>query len=107
MSTTDYRNQVALNKALNIYRTYMRSFIIFHSKKIPWTNVEDAVINSVSEWRADEIERSLADRDIKSIIDVKVTEDQVKRNPSAKLVSHTANSPRNLNSHLQEFRILH
>ena len=70
LSTTDYRNQEALNKALNIYRTYMRSFIIFHLKKIPRTNVEDAVINSVSEWRADEIERSLADRDIKSIIDV-------------------------------------
>ena len=48
----------------------MRSFIIFHLKKIPGTNVEDTVINSVSEWRADEIERSLADRDIKSIIDV-------------------------------------
>ena len=70
MSTTDYQNQEALNKALNIYRTYMRSFIIFHLKKIPGTNVEDTVINSVSEWRADEIERSLADRDIKSIIDV-------------------------------------
>ena len=48
----------------------MRSFIIFHLKKIPGTNVEDTVINSVSEWRADEIERSLADQDIKSIIDV-------------------------------------
>ncbi len=70
MSTTDYRNQEALNKALNIYRTYMRSFIIFHLKKIPGTNVEDTVIDSVSEWRADEIERSLADRDIKSIIDI-------------------------------------
>ena len=70
MSTTDYRNQEALNKALNIYRTYMRSFIIFHLKKIPGTNVEDTVINSVSEWRADDIERSLADRDIKSIIDI-------------------------------------
>ena len=70
MSTTDYRNQEALNKSLNIYRTYMRSFIIFHLKKIPGTNVEDTVINSVSEWRADEIERSLADRDVKSIIDV-------------------------------------
>ena len=70
MSTTDYQNQEALNKALNIYRTYMRSFIIFHLKKIPGTNVEDAVIDSVSERRADEIERSLTDRDIKSIIDV-------------------------------------
>ncbi len=70
MSSTDYRNQEALNKALNIYRTYMRSFIIFHLKKIPGTNVEDTVIDSVSEWRADEIERSLADRDIKSIIDI-------------------------------------
>ena len=70
MSTTDYRNQEALNKALNIYRTYMRSFIIFHLKKIPGTNVEDTVINSVSEWRAEEIERSLVDRDIKSIIDI-------------------------------------
>ena len=70
MSSTNYRNQEALNKALNIYRTYMRSFIIFHLKKIPGTNVEDTVIDSVSEWRADEIERSLADRDIKSIIDI-------------------------------------
>ncbi len=70
MSTTDYRNQEALNKALNIYRTYMRSFITFQLKKIPGTHVEDTVIDSVSDRRADEIERGLADRDIKSIIDI-------------------------------------
>ena len=70
MSTTDYSNQEALNKALNIYRTYMRSFIIAHLKKIPGANVEDVVIDSVNDRRADEIERSLADRDIKSVIDI-------------------------------------
>ena len=70
MSTTDYSNQEALNKALNIYRTYMRSFIIAHLKKIPGTNVKDVVIDSVNDRRADEIERSLADRDIKSVIDI-------------------------------------
>lgn len=70
MSTTDYSNQEALNKALNIYRTYMRSFIIAHLKKIPGTNVKDVVIDSVNDRRADEIERSLVDRDIKSVIDI-------------------------------------
>ena len=72
MSTTDYRNQEALNKALNIYRTYMRSFIIAHLRKIPSTNVEDVVIDSVNDRRAGEIDRSLneSDRDIKSIIDI-------------------------------------
>ena len=65
-------NQEALNKALNIYRTYMRSFIIFHLKKIPGTNVENVIINSVSDWRADEIDRSLSEegKDIKDIIDI-------------------------------------
>ena len=72
LSTTDYSNQEALNKALNIYRTYMRSFVIFHLKKIPGTNVEDVVMDSLSDWRADEINRSLSesDRDVKSIIDI-------------------------------------
>ena len=32
-------NQEALNKALNIYRASMRSFIIFHLKQIPGMNV--------------------------------------------------------------------
>ena len=65
-------NQEALNKALNIYRASMRSFIIFHLKKIPGTNVEDIVIDSVGDWRADEIDRSLSEsgRDIESVIDI-------------------------------------
>ena len=65
-------NQEALNKALNIYRAAMRSFITFHLKKIPGTNVEDVVIDSVGDWRADEIDRSLSesDRDIESVIDI-------------------------------------
>ena len=76
MSTTDYRNQEALNKALNIYRTYMRAFIIFHLKKIQGQKVEDVVINSLDDAgqsdRADEIDRLLrqSNRDIKSIIDI-------------------------------------
>ncbi len=69
-------NQEALNKALNIYRTYMRAFIIFHLKKIPGEKIEDVVMNSLHDAkqynRAGEIERELkqSDRDIKSIIDV-------------------------------------
>ena len=69
-------NQEALNKALNIYRTYMRAFIIFHLKKIPGEKVEDVVIDSIDAARqsdrADEIDRMLdqSDRDIKSIIDI-------------------------------------
>ena len=65
-------NQEALNKALNIYRVSMRSFIIFHLKKIPGMNVEDVVINSVGDWRADEIDRILSesDRDIEFVIDI-------------------------------------
>lgn len=65
-------NQEALNKALNIYRVSMRSFIIFHLKKIPGMNVEDVVIDSVGDWRADEIDRILSEsgRDIGSVIDI-------------------------------------
>ena len=65
-------NQEALNKALNIYRASMRSFIIFHLKKIPGMNLEDVVIDSVGDWRADEIDRILSesDRDIESVIDI-------------------------------------
>ncbi len=65
-------NQEALNKALNIYRASMRSFIISHLKKIPGTNVEDVVIDSVGDWRADEIDRSLSEpgRDIEFVIDI-------------------------------------
>lgn len=65
-------NQEALNKALNIYRASMRSFILFHLKKIPGTNVEDVVIDSVGDWRADEIDRSLSEsgRDVESVIDI-------------------------------------
>lgn len=65
-------NQEALNKALNIYRVSMRSFIIFHLRKIPGMNVEDVVIDSVGDWRADEIDRILSesDRDIRSVIDI-------------------------------------
>ncbi len=76
MSTTDYQNQEALNKALNIYRTYMRAFIIFHLKKIPGQKVEDIIIDSLDDAgqsnRADEIDRLLSqsNRDIKSIIDI-------------------------------------
>ena len=76
LSTTDYRNQEALNRALNIYRTYMRAFIIFQLKKIQGRQVEDVVINSLDDAgqsdRADEIDRLLrqSNRDIKSIIDI-------------------------------------
>lgn len=76
MSTTDYSNQEALNKALNIYRTYMRAFIIFHLKKIQGQKVEDVVISSLDDAgqsdRADEIDRLLrqSNRDIKSVIDI-------------------------------------
>ena len=76
MSTTDYQNQEALNRALNIYRTYMRAFIIFHLKKIPGQKVEDVIINSLDDAgqsnRADEIDHLLrqSNRDIKSIIDI-------------------------------------
>ncbi|MDE0423784.1 MAG: hypothetical protein OXN25_02820 [Candidatus Poribacteria bacterium] len=71
MSTPDYSNQEALNKALNIYRTCMRGFIILHLRQIPGTTVEDVVIESVSDWRADAIDSALnAGKDIKSIIDI-------------------------------------
>ena len=76
MSTIDYSNQEALNRALNIYRTYMRSFIIFHLKKIRGQNVKDIVIDSLNKARqfdrANAIENMLrgSDRDIKSIIDI-------------------------------------
>ena len=76
LSTTDYPNQEALNKALNIYRTCMRGFIIFHLKKIPGEKVENLVMDSLDKAsqynRADKIESELeqSDRDIKSIIDI-------------------------------------
>ncbi len=69
---TIYPNQEGLNRALNIYRTYMRSFIVFHLKKIQGQNVEDVVIDSVGDKRAEEICNKLivSDLDIKSIIDI-------------------------------------
>ena len=75
-------NQEALNKALNIYRASMRSFIIFHLKQIPGMNVEDVVIDSVGDWRADEIYHSLIEsgRDIESMIDINDFPHLVNRN---------------------------
>ena len=75
-------NQEALNKALNIYRASMRSFIISHLRRIPGTNVEDVVIDSVGDWRADEIYQSLIEscRDIESVIDINDFPHLVNRN---------------------------
>lgn len=69
-------NQEALNRALNIYRTNMRSFIISKLRMIPGMNVDDVIMNSLDtanqSERADEIEQLLknSDRDINSIIDI-------------------------------------
>ncbi len=72
MSTTDYRNQEALNKALNIYRAAMRPFIISCLRRVQGTDVESAVTDSLGYRRADEIERLLVqkDRSIESAIDI-------------------------------------
>ena len=69
-------NQEALNKALNYYRSSMRTFIISHLSKIPDVDVEEEVLYSLREARQTErynaIERILntSERDIKSIIDI-------------------------------------
>ena len=79
-------NQEALNRALNIYRTYMRAFIVFHLKKIPGEKVKDVVIDSMNKAkqynRVDEIKRVLrqSDRDIESIIDINDFPHLVNRN---------------------------
>ena len=72
MSTTDYSNQEALNKALNIYRAAMRPFIISCLRQIQGTDVESAVTDSLGYKRANEIERLLiqSDRSIESAIDI-------------------------------------
>ncbi len=72
MSTTDYRNQEALNKALNIYRAALRPFIISCLRQIQGIDVESAVTDSLGYRRADEIERLLiqTDRSIESVIDI-------------------------------------
>ena len=73
---TDYPNQEALNKALNIYRTCMRSFILHHLKKIRGMKVEDSVIESLEDAnqfeRVDKIRDILcqANRNIESAIDI-------------------------------------
>ena len=65
-------NQEALNKALNVYRAAMRSFIISCLRQIQGTDVESAVTDSLGYRRADEIERLLiqTDRSIESVIDI-------------------------------------
>lgn len=71
-----WRNQEGLNKALNIYRTSMRSFIISRLKQIKGKKVEEVVIDSLESARqferADEIDRVLrqSDRKIGSAIDI-------------------------------------
>ena len=81
MSTPDYSNQEALNKALNIYRTCMRGFITLHLRQIPGANVEDIVIESVHKRRVAAIDHALnAGKDIKSIIDINDFPHLVNRN---------------------------
>jgi myosin heavy subunit len=69
-------NQEALNKALNIYRASMRSFIIFRLKQIRGETVEDIVLDSLESAkqfeRATEIDRILiqSNRNIESLIDI-------------------------------------
>ena len=72
LSTTDYRNQEALNKALNIYRAAMRPFIISCLRQIRGTDVESAITDSLGYRRSDEIKRFLIqkDRNIESVIDI-------------------------------------
>ena len=72
ISETDaWPNQEALNKALNIYRAAMRAFIIFHLKRTWGPDVEDVVIGSVGDRRANEIDHRLSKSgDIESVIDV-------------------------------------
>ena len=71
-----WRNQEGLNKALNIYRTSMRSFIISRLKQIRGKNVEEVVMDSLESARqferADEIDRILrqSNRKIESAIDI-------------------------------------
>ena len=75
-------NQEALNKALNIYRASMRSFIISHLKKSWGPDVEDVIIDSVDDWRANEIDQSLSEsgRDIEFVIDINDFPHLVNRN---------------------------
>ena len=69
-------NYEALNKALLIYRSGMRDFIIFSLKKTWGLDVEDVIIESLDDVgqskRANEIRDRLAvpDANIKSIIDI-------------------------------------
>ena len=77
-------NQEALNKALNIYRAAMRSFIVSRLKQIPRTNLESTVTSSFhrSSPRVDEIHRILfqTDRNIESVIDINDFPHLVNRN---------------------------
>ena len=79
-----WSNQEALNKALNIYRAAMRSFIISRLKQIPGTDLESTVTSSFhwSPPRVDEIRRKLfqTDRNIESVIDINDFPHLVNRN---------------------------
>lgn len=71
-------NQEALNKALNYYRSSMRTFIISQLKKIRGKKVEEVIIdsfyskNGILTERGNEIKNLLetSGRDIKSVIDI-------------------------------------
>lgn len=77
-------NQEALNKALNIYRAAMRSFIVSRLKQIPGTDLESTVTSSFhrSSPRVDEIHRILfqTGRNIESVIDINDFPHLVNRN---------------------------
>ena len=74
VNMTKFPNQEGLNRALNIYRSAMRSFIFSRLRQIK--NVEDIVIDSLEDARkfdrVNEIERILlqSNRNIESVIDI-------------------------------------
>ena len=77
-----YSNRDALSAAMDIYRTAMRSFIIWHLKQIHGERVEDVVIDSLPHNRGDEIDRRLyqSNRNIKDVIDINDFPHLVNRN---------------------------
>lgn len=82
MNRARYSNRDALSAAMDIYRTAMRSFIIWHLKQIHGERVEDVVIDSLPHNRGDEIDRRLyqSNRNIKDVIDINDFPHLVNRN---------------------------
>ena len=71
MNTVDRPNRDALNRALDIYRDVLRSFIVRCLKKVQGTQVEDVIRNALNDRQAQQFSQNLHQNDdIEAAIDI-------------------------------------